>query len=307
MKSLSIIIPMYKVEDFIAECLQSILRQDCRNIGFDYELILVDDGSPDNCVKVAQSILSRLPYKLIRQSNSGQGAARNAALEVATGEFVWFVDADDWISDDSFAALADIDTAGLDAIAINAVDEVEGARSRINFGETAGSIVSGLDALTSGTFLYGPPFTIYCREFLNRHSLRFLPGVYYEDNEFTPRAYYRARRIYRLDRVLYHVRINMQSTTRCANPKRYFDLFPGASQLSKFSDSEVEKRHRYVMSRCIGLVLNSALDGIGKVEADTKAELQKRNESEKERKMQPHRLECQDDAAKPDFHTRDFE
>lgn len=281
MKSLSIIIPMYKVEDFIAECLQSILRQDCRNIGFDYELILVDDGSPDNCVKVAQSILSRLPYKLIRQSNSGQGAARNAALEVATGEFVWFVDADDWISDDSFAALADIDTAGLDAIAINAVDEVEGARSRINFGETAGSIVSGLDALTSGTFLYGPPFTIYCREFLNRHSLRFLPGVYYEDNEFTPRAYYRARRIYRLDRVLYHVRINMQSTTRCANPKRYFDLFTVASRLSKFSDSEVEKRHRYVMSCCIGLVLNSALDGIGKVEADTKAELQKRFLAEK--------------------------
>ena len=281
MKSLSIIIPMYKVEDFIAECLQSILRQDCRNIGFDYELILVDDGSPDDCVKVAQSILSRSPYKLIRQSNSGLSMARNAGLEVATGEFVWFVDSDDWISDDSFAALADIDTTDLDAIAINAIDEVEGARRRIDFGETAASVVSGLEALTSYKFSYCGPFTIYRREFLNRHSLRFFPGVYHEDNEFTPRAYYYARRIYQLDRELYHVRINMQSITRCVNPQRYFDLLTVASRLSVFCLSQVEKQYRYVFSRCIGLTLNSVLDGVGKVEADTKAELQKRFLAEK--------------------------
>ena len=281
MKSLSIIIPMYKVEDYIAECLQSILRQDYRKIGFDYELILVDDGSPDNCVKVAQSILSRLPYKLIRQSNQGQSIARNAGLEVATGEFVWFVDADDWISDDSFSALAGIDTTDLDAIAINAIDEVEDAWRRIDFGETAASVVSGLDALKDGKFLYGPPFTIYRREFLNRHSLRFLPGVYYEDNEFTPRAYYYARRIYQLDRVLYHVRINMQSTTRSVNPKRYFDLLTVASRLSEFRHSAVDSRYRFVFSRCIALALNSVLDGRGKVGADTKAELQKRFLAEK--------------------------
>lgn len=281
MKSLSIIIPMYKVEDYIAECLQSILRQDCRKIGFDYELILVDDGSPDNCVKVAQSILSRLPYKLIRQSNQGQSIARNAGLEVATGEFVWFVDADDWISDDSFSALAGIDTTDLDAIAINAIDEIEDAWRRIDFGETAASVVSGLDALKDGKFLYGPPFTIYRREFLNRHSLRFLPGVYYEDNEFTPRAYYYAHRIYQLDRVLYHVRINMQSTTRGTNPKRYFDLLTVASRLSEFRHSAVDSRYRFVFSRCIALVLNSVLDGRGKVGADTKAELQKRFLAEK--------------------------
>ena len=281
MKSLSIIIPMYKVEDYIAECLQSILRQDYRKIGFDYELILVDDGSPDNCVKVAQSILSRLPYKLIRQSNQGLSMARNAGLEVATGEFVWFVDADDWISDDSFSALVGIDTTDLDAIAINARDAVEGAVPRIDFGDTAGSVVSGLEALMSDKFSYCGPFTIYRREFLNRHSLRFFPGVFHEDNEFTPRAYYYARRIYQLDRVLYHVRINMQSITRCVNPKRYFDLLTVASRLSEFCLSQVEKHYRYVFSRCIGLTLNSVLDGVGKVEADTKAELQKRFLAEK--------------------------
>ena len=281
MKSLSIIIPMYKVEDYIAECLQSILRQDYRKIGLDYELILVDDGSPDNCVKVAQSILSRLPYKLIRQSNQGLSMARNAGLEVATGEFVWFVDADDWISDDSFSALVGIDTTDLDAIAINARDAVEGAVPRIDFGDTAGSVVSGLEALMSDKFSYCGPFTIYRREFLNRHSLRFFPGVFHEDNEFTPRAYYYARRIYQLDRVLYHVRINMQSITRCVNPKRYFDLLTVASRLSEFCLSQVEKHYRYVFSRCIGLTLNSVLDGVGKVEADTKAELQKRFLAEK--------------------------
>ena len=281
MKSLSIIIPMYKVEDYIAECLQSILRQDYRKIGFDYELILVDDGSPDNCVKVAQSILSRLPYKLIRQSNQGLSMARNAGLEVATGEFVWFVDADDWISDDSFSALVGIDTTDLDAIAINARDAVEGAVPRIDFGDTAGSVVSGLEALMSDKFSYCGPFTIYRREFLNRHSLRFFPGVFHEDNEFTPRAYYYARRIYQLDRVLYHVRINMQSTTRSVNPKRYFDLLTVASRLSEFCLSQVEKHYRYVFSRCIGLTLNSVLDGVGKVEADTKADLQKRFLAEK--------------------------
>ena len=281
MKSLSIIIPMYKVEDYIAECLQSILRQDYRKIGFDYELILVDDGSPDNCVKVAQSILGRLPYKLIRQTNSGQGAARNAGLEVATGEFVWFVDADDWISDDSFSALTGIDTTDLDAIAVNAIEEVEGAKCRLNYGDSVGSVISGFQMLEEDRFSYCPYLTIYRREFLDNNSLRFLPKVYHEDNEFTPRAYYYARRIYQLDRVLYHVRINMQSTTRCANPKRYFDLFTVASRLSEFSDSEVEKRSRYMFSRFIGLVLNSALDGTIKYTDDVKAELQKRFLAEK--------------------------
>ena len=133
----------------------------------------------------------------------------------------------------------------------------------------------------SDKFSYCGPFTIYRREFLNRHSLRFFPGVFHEDNEFTPRAYYYARRIYQLDRVLYHVRINMQSITRCVNPKRYFDLLTVASRLSEFCLSQVEKHYRYVFSRCIGLTLNSVLDGVGKVEADTKAELQKRFLAEK--------------------------
>mgnify|MGYP002525948702 CR=1 FL=1 len=94
MPFISIIIPIYKVEHFLKECLDSIIvsPSDC------WEAILVDDGSPDNCPTICNDYAARdHRFRVIHQKNSGVAAARNAGLDMAKGEWVWFVDSDDMV------------------------------------------------------------------------------------------------------------------------------------------------------------------------------------------------------------------
>lgn len=100
MLKLSIIIPIYKVEKYIAQCLDSILNGSTR--GLPFEVIAVNDGTPDNSMDIVsdyQQMYSNL--KVLTQTNQGQGEARNNGIKEAQGEYVWFVDSDDWISDNA--------------------------------------------------------------------------------------------------------------------------------------------------------------------------------------------------------------
>lgn len=93
----SIIIPIYKTEKYLRRCLDSVVNQTYRNL----EIILVDDGSPDGCGKICDEYAARDGrVKVIHQENAGPGAARNAGLDIATGEYISFVDSDDWVTSD---------------------------------------------------------------------------------------------------------------------------------------------------------------------------------------------------------------
>ena len=97
MSTVSIIVPVYKVEDYIRECLDSILAQTYPY----FELILVDDGSPDNCGRICDDYAkgdNRI--KVVHKVNGGLTSARNAGLEVAKGDWIMHVDGDDWIEPD---------------------------------------------------------------------------------------------------------------------------------------------------------------------------------------------------------------
>ena len=97
MISLSIIIPVYNVEQYLPRCLDSVLQQD---IPYEeYEVIVVNDGSPDSSLAIAESYARRYPnVKVVTRQNGGLSAARNTGLEYAKGEYVWFVDTDDRIA-----------------------------------------------------------------------------------------------------------------------------------------------------------------------------------------------------------------
>ncbi len=98
---LSIIVPVYKVEPYLGKCIQSILDQDFD----DFELILVDDGSPDRCGAICDEYAQKDDrIKVIHKENGGQGSARNEALDMAKGAFVSFVDSDDYLSSDFYKA-----------------------------------------------------------------------------------------------------------------------------------------------------------------------------------------------------------
>ena len=102
MPLVSVIIPVYNVEKYLAECVDSVLNQTHRNI----EVILVDDGSSDGSGAMCDAYAEQDErVRVIHKTNGGQSSARNAALEVMTGEWLLFVDSDDWIEPDTLEAL----------------------------------------------------------------------------------------------------------------------------------------------------------------------------------------------------------
>ncbi|WP_157764146.1 glycosyltransferase family 2 protein [Paenibacillus borealis] len=102
---ISIIVPIYNVEQFIKKCIDSIIYQTYRNL----EIILVDDGSPDNCGRICDSYANQdNRIKVIHKKNGGLSSARNAGLNVATGNYIGFVDSDDWIEIDMFEKLLSV-------------------------------------------------------------------------------------------------------------------------------------------------------------------------------------------------------
>lgn len=99
---ISIIVPVYKVEQYLERCVKSLINQTYKNI----EIILVDDGSPDQCPKMCDDYASEdSRIKVIHKKNGGLSDARNAGLDAATGEFIAFVDSDDWVEIDFIETL----------------------------------------------------------------------------------------------------------------------------------------------------------------------------------------------------------
>ena len=97
MPLISVIVPVYNVEKYLDRCVKSILRQTYK----DFELILVDDGSPDKCPSMCDEWAKKDErIHVIHQKNQGLSAARNNALKKAKGNYISFIDSDDWISDD---------------------------------------------------------------------------------------------------------------------------------------------------------------------------------------------------------------
>ncbi|MBQ0145005.1 MAG: glycosyltransferase [Bacteroidales bacterium] len=236
MKRISLVIPMYNVEKFLGRCLDSCLEQDIP--ADDYEIIAVDDESPDNSRKIAEEYASRHScIKVIRQKHAGLSAARNLGLRTAEGSYVWFIDSDDWIERDSLGAILHLcESQGLDILRICG-ENVHEDRSerRFSIGDT--SVRPGWTMIDDSKLQLCAPFSIYRRTFLIYNNLKFIRGIYHEDAEFTPRAYYHAGKVGALDQVLYFVQQNEGSITRSYNPQRSLDylevVIPSLSEFSK--------------------------------------------------------------------------
>lgn len=126
---LSIIIPIYNIEKYLSECLDSIVCQDCANI----EVILVDDGSTDNSGKIADDYAQKYSFiQVIHQKNQGVSVARNNGLLNAKGEYIWFVDGDDWIEQMSIAKIIELCQTNIDIIFIDNIEVLDGKMINMN-------------------------------------------------------------------------------------------------------------------------------------------------------------------------------
>lgn len=125
-EKISVIVPVYKVQPYLQKCLDSIINQTYKNL----EIILVNDGSPDNCGWICDEYAARdSRIKVIHQENGGVSSARNAGLSQVTGDWIGWVDSDDWIEPDMYEYLAGEMNSGADIIVCSRREEY-GNRTR---------------------------------------------------------------------------------------------------------------------------------------------------------------------------------
>lgn len=233
----SIIIPVYNVEKYLRECLDSV----CNQTFAEWEAICVNDGSTDGSAAILNEYAekeSRL--KIISQLNGGLSAARNTGLEAACGEYVLFLDSDDWLEPNALAVLAsNQDNEDMLCFSGRRFFEAEGVShepDRLACGE----YLSGMDyyndnALSRRDFAFVcVVLRAYRRSFLLDNGLLFKVGIFHEDDLFTPIACYYARRVKVLDECLYDYRVRANSITTTVSSKRLSDLMQTSNDLASF-------------------------------------------------------------------------
>ena len=211
MIKVSILVPIYNVEQFLPECLDSLINQTLKDI----EIICINDGSKDKSPEIIKAYAKKdKRIKVINKENSGYGDSMNQGLKKATGEYVGIVESDDFIDVDAFEKLYEI--------AKN--ENVEVVKS--NFYEYYGDVKKDkgvsdlfpmdeigrvLDSREERQIFYQPPCiwaAIYNREFLEKNKINFLPtpGASYQDTGFNFKVWASARRVYFVKRAFLHYR-----------------------------------------------------------------------------------------------------
>lgn len=263
---ISIIIPVYNVEQYIAKCLHSCLNQDGVIIGKDYEIIVVDDGSPDDSINIANEILHNITgVKIIRQQNGGLSSARNTGLAHAKGNHIWFIDSDDWITQNILTKIIkqlpdDIDILELP---FQYVYE-DGSTVPVYQNKMWDGVITGKEVMKSYGISTPAQFTIYRRQFLIDNNLKFVEGIYHEDSELKPRILYFSKKCKCFDSIAYnYLQRSSGSITSAFSIKRGIDSIHVMNNLYSFlvTNSINDKAViRYFGTR-IGLTLNSVLRG----------------------------------------------
>ena len=281
MLKLSIIIPVYNVKKYIEQCINSCINQ----IGVskeEYEIIIVNDGTRDNSMDVVNHIdWKGVQHTIFEQENQGLSAARNSGLKIAQGDYVWFVDSDDWIADNSLKLLFDIMAVDVDGITIGAADVLgDEIKSRFDRCGLSQDGYRGLDLIKMNQCSCCVPFTIYKREFLLKNKLEMMVGVFHEDSEFTPRAYNEASKICVVHDDLYFVRQNPTSITRTFNAKKSFDLILVAKSIYAYTKGVDENYKTFYHTR-VATSLNNALVNYKLMEEQDKIKFQKELQNNK--------------------------
>ena len=226
---LSIIIPVYNVEQFIEECLDSV----CTQSFADWEAICVNDGSTDCSLSLLQEFASRdSRIHVVSQPNGGLSAARNTGLKAASGEYVLFLDSDDRIKPDTLSILDANLSECPDILAFGSElwyyeNEYSVPNDKFNHRQYD-RMLSGQQYLDQFVCErgWGPSaacFYAYRRTFLRQHSLYFPVGLLHEDELFVPQACALAQNVKILSNILYEYRMRENSIVHSAKLKSYQD------------------------------------------------------------------------------------
>lgn len=276
---LSIVVNMYNTAQFLPKCLNSLINQDIP--GNSYEIILVDDGSTDNSLELANTYLNEKrnypswpDIRICSHPNKGLAGARNTGVDAATGEYLCFVDPDDYIEENSLASLLQqMDEEELDILRFNyqKVDEnyqcLADSEMEANFNYSP-QIMSGKEfmknRLTTTCYVWA---YIYRLDLIKQHNIRFIEGIYFDDTPWLPRIMQCAQRVnctairhqYYLQRSgsLVHTPNKMSVLRKINGQLKLIDIL--TYQMST-TDSDVQQWYRMMLSHiCVSVLTSIAI------------------------------------------------
>ena len=223
---LSIVVPIYKVESYLRKCVDSLLAQDLSKE--DYEIILVDDGSPDRCGDICDEYASKYGnIRVIHRKNGGLSAARNSGIKVAQGKYIQFVDSDDYLEPNVLKALAEkMERDNLDILRFN-YQNVDESYQVFDPNKCGKLFVDYRDEICDGiTFLNERlGYACYAVQFMLRTDLvktqpLFKEGICFEDVEWTPRVLAEANRVTSVDLMVYDYLARIGSISKAVSVEK---------------------------------------------------------------------------------------
>ena len=271
---LSIVIPVYNVELYLEKCLNSCLSQDISQT--DYEIIVINDGSLDNSLQIAEKIAERESNIIvISQENGGLSLARNTGLIRAKGKYVWFIDSDDWIEENCLGKIIErLDETQPDFLQLQYRLAYDDTSFNKDIYCSIDGVVAGVQQIENGAVPIPAQFTIYSRNFLLRNNLMFYPGIFHEDCEFKPRALFLAERCASYDGVVYnYYQRTSGSITSQPNPKRAFDCIKVALSIDEFYRNVAKSKCPLYFHNHISMMVNNALSVVGNKKKEFSMEL----------------------------------
>lgn len=233
---ISVIVPVYKVEAYLKPCVDSILAQTYS----DFELILVDDGSPDNCPQICDEYAEKDPrIRVIHQQNGGLSAARNSGLDAAVGEYITFVDSDDLVFPDfleNMIKLQNQTQADISICGIYLFHEEDGPALKKREASEKFTLYTGRRACKDVFNLNGMGVTACGKMYSSKiwTNLRFPEGIIHEDNATTPIAFYKAKFVIMTEVPLYLYRQRPQSISHRNFSMKNFDFMLAVQNCKNF-------------------------------------------------------------------------
>lgn len=227
----SVIVPIYNVKKYLTKCLESIIDQSYKNL----EIVCVDDGSTDGSKEILDSLsLTDQRLKSIRQSNLGLSAARNTGLAESTGEFIYFVDSDDWLHPRAVEKIVEFFLkTDADFITTSFYRTTEEGGENGFYHRYSSDHSYNEDACTNQSISANCCGKAFKSSFINKNRLNFPVGLYYEDVYFHWMAVSYARRIAVIAEPLYYYRIRQDSIMGKTRSK----------------DSDITFHHIYVLKK----------------------------------------------------------
>ena len=246
---LSIIIPIYNVEKYIGDCLDSIYSQNFPEER--YEVVCVNDGTPDNSMDIVKQYACKHEnLKIVNQENQGLSVARNNGFEASSGDNIWWVDSDDWLQKNALQTV-------WNALETYPDIEVFATIMMMNYEVTGNveqefphnpNVKSGRDYLfrNFGRNCGACQRYIFRRSFLEKHKLRYMPNVYHEDGDFSNRMLYLAERLIILPTPVYNYRIGRSGSIMTNRKmKMNYDLVKIYWALQDFAEKYVRGNDDY--------------------------------------------------------------